>query len=200
MPVLRSSPCSGGWRREALRKKLPSSGGRGRGESKGYRLPAAYVIHTVGPVWRGGQRDFWKRTRPSPKWSSSASEKRSLTRTGKGPKKFRDKKQPRKHETGFPSNLSCLQIFVLSCCHFSVLLFFLQSLTFCLLYSVSSILSIFYHCFSFHSLYALKGRIIPKNGIMYMAATVGSRGVKNSELKKMIRTLFMTPRQMTAEI
>jgi O-acetyl-ADP-ribose deacetylase len=23
--------------------------------SKGYRLPARYVIHTVGPVWRGGQ-------------------------------------------------------------------------------------------------------------------------------------------------
>ena len=114
VPVLRSSPCSGGWRREALRKKLPSSGGRGRGESKGYRLPAAYVIHTVGPVWRGGQRAFWKRTRPSPKWSSSASEKRSSTRTAKWPKKFRDKKQPRKHETGFPSNLSCLQIFVLS--------------------------------------------------------------------------------------
>jgi len=24
--------------------------------SKGYRLPAKYVIHTVGPVWHGGQR------------------------------------------------------------------------------------------------------------------------------------------------
>ena len=25
--------------------------------TKGYRLPASYVIHTVGPVWSGGQRD-----------------------------------------------------------------------------------------------------------------------------------------------
>lgn len=25
--------------------------------TKGYRLPARYVIHTVGPVWRGGGRD-----------------------------------------------------------------------------------------------------------------------------------------------
>ncbi len=25
--------------------------------TKGYRLPAAYVIHTVGPVWRGGHHD-----------------------------------------------------------------------------------------------------------------------------------------------
>jgi len=24
--------------------------------TKGYRLPASYVIHTVGPVWHGGQR------------------------------------------------------------------------------------------------------------------------------------------------
>lgn len=30
------------------------------GEAKitsGYKLPAAYVIHTVGPIWRGGERD-----------------------------------------------------------------------------------------------------------------------------------------------
>jgi O-acetyl-ADP-ribose deacetylase (regulator of RNase III) len=25
--------------------------------TKGYRLPARFVIHTVGPVWRGGQED-----------------------------------------------------------------------------------------------------------------------------------------------
>jgi O-acetyl-ADP-ribose deacetylase (regulator of RNase III) len=25
--------------------------------TKGYRLPARYVIHTVGPVWQGGDRD-----------------------------------------------------------------------------------------------------------------------------------------------
>lgn len=25
--------------------------------TKGYRLPARYIIHTVGPVWQGGDRD-----------------------------------------------------------------------------------------------------------------------------------------------
>lgn len=25
--------------------------------SKGYRLPAKYIIHTVGPVWKGGDKD-----------------------------------------------------------------------------------------------------------------------------------------------
>jgi O-acetyl-ADP-ribose deacetylase (regulator of RNase III) len=35
-------------------------GGCQPGEAKitrGYRLPARFVIHTVGPVWRGGERD-----------------------------------------------------------------------------------------------------------------------------------------------
>ncbi len=34
-------------------------GGCGEGEAKitgGYRLPARHVIHTVGPVWRGGEK------------------------------------------------------------------------------------------------------------------------------------------------
>ena len=37
-----------------------SLGGCKPGEAKltrGYRLPARFVIHTVGPVWRGGKRD-----------------------------------------------------------------------------------------------------------------------------------------------
>ena len=35
-------------------------GGCRTGEAKitqGYRLPARWVVHTVGPVWRGGQHD-----------------------------------------------------------------------------------------------------------------------------------------------
>lgn len=37
-----------------------SLGGCATGEAKitpGFRLPAKYVVHTVGPVWHGGERD-----------------------------------------------------------------------------------------------------------------------------------------------
>ena len=43
-----------------LRKECESLGGCPTGEAKitrGYQLPAEYVIHTVGPVWHGGDDD-----------------------------------------------------------------------------------------------------------------------------------------------
>jgi len=43
-----------------LRAFCAQLGGCATGQAKlspGFRLPARYVIHTVGPVWRGGQHD-----------------------------------------------------------------------------------------------------------------------------------------------
>jgi O-acetyl-ADP-ribose deacetylase (regulator of RNase III) len=43
-----------------LLEETRTIGGCPTGEARasgGYRLPAKYVIHTVGPVWSGGQRD-----------------------------------------------------------------------------------------------------------------------------------------------
>jgi O-acetyl-ADP-ribose deacetylase (regulator of RNase III) len=42
--------------KEESRSLAPCPTGEAR-TTKGYRLPAAWVIHTVGPVWQGGTRD-----------------------------------------------------------------------------------------------------------------------------------------------
>jgi O-acetyl-ADP-ribose deacetylase (regulator of RNase III) len=42
--------------KEESRRLAPCPTGEAR-TTKGYRLPATWVIHTVGPVWQGGGRD-----------------------------------------------------------------------------------------------------------------------------------------------
>src|SRR5262249_56678621 len=56
----------------ALRAECATLGGCPTGEARitrGYRLPARYVIHALGPIWRGGQAHQEKLLASYYRWS-----------------------------------------------------------------------------------------------------------------------------------